>query len=99
LRVRYDAQMLNVGKWTDKTIWFPFTYLVERPGNSRFREAEMREGKPIHLSIRRIQCPCCGRHMRLTKIEASFQSLPEIASYECKCGFSYEQTDRARASG
>jgi hypothetical protein len=58
----------------------------------------MSNGKPMHPSIPRIQCPRCGTIMRLARIEPPFQAAPETATFECQCGFTYRQSDRARAA-
>ena len=60
----------------------------------------MRDGKPMHPSIPRIQCPRCGTIMRLARVEpATISDQDRITTFDCECGFIYQQDDRARAAG
>jgi transposase-like protein len=58
----------------------------------------MNNKEPMVASIPHIQCPRCGTIMRLARVEPSFQGMPQTATFECHCGFTYQQTERARAA-
>lgn len=54
----------------------------------------------LHPAIPRIQCPRCGCIMRLAKSEPSpSERATDRLTFECACGFTYEQTERARTYG
>jgi hypothetical protein len=57
-------------------------------------------GDFLHQSIPRVQCPCCGAIMRLARIDPGpSNSRPGKMTFDCECGFVYQQSARVRAGG
>lgn len=52
----------------------------------------------LHPAISRIQCPRCGNIMRLARIEPTFDARQSATTFDCSCGFTYQQSERARTS-
>ena len=51
----------------------------------------------LHPSIPRIDCPQCGRTMRLAISEPELNDdHTDRFTFECLCGFTYHQSERAR---
>jgi RNase P subunit RPR2 len=53
---------------------------------------------PLHPSIPRVQCPRCGKPMRLASVDPDLTSdRPDQMTFDCECGFVYQQSERARS--
>lgn len=68
------------------------------PAGGRSREEMAKTQTPLHPAIPRVHCPRCGAIMRLARIDPSEDdSRRERTTFECDCGFMYQQTDPIRS--